>query len=542
MMLGAALSTLWAGCSGPGKGGQPEICKNGVDDDGDGDADCADAADCSFLCGEVCTDGVDNDADGRVDCADPGCDGQCAETCDDGRDNDLDGLADCLDPEDCGAVCPEVCDDEADNDGDSKLDCADEDCLTTCDGDGDGFLSLGIGGDDCDDGNAAVHPGADELCNGIDDDCDALTDDEDAVTDGEPYWFDDDGDGFGNSHDPRQGCVIPANGIGVGDDCDDGDGNVNPDAPEVCSGKDDDCDGLTDEDDPSLDLDTMILWYDDGDGDGYGVPSNAVQACVQPSGKADNTDDCDDSDPDVGGPVLWALDSDDDGYGGSTSAGPDCNSPGASYVPASLGFDCNDANPAISPAAVDTCGDGVDQDCEDGDFLGCYDTAAFLGMVGTAEVDEVAGTYAGTEVYSFVGQPSGWLICEWNWTMLDWAHDPSVVGVNPISTGCIDPDGFACDWAFTVHESNGVMTDGDDCAFYGLTPITTNGATLGYGWTDAYHAAGINYGPTMMYFLAPYTVWVGLHPAALFPHTESYDQGTGQFDYTWDEFALLPTT
>ncbi|MBN1771476.1 MAG: putative metal-binding motif-containing protein, partial [Deltaproteobacteria bacterium] len=31
-------------------------------------------------------------------------------------------------------------------------------------------------GEDCDDGNAAVHPGAEELCNGVDDDCDGVPD------------------------------------------------------------------------------------------------------------------------------------------------------------------------------------------------------------------------------------------------------------------------------------------------------------------------------------------------------------------------------
>jgi len=40
------------------------------------------------------------------------------------------------------------------------------------DGDGDGVTAAC----DCDDGRAAVHPGASELCNGLDDDCDGLVD------------------------------------------------------------------------------------------------------------------------------------------------------------------------------------------------------------------------------------------------------------------------------------------------------------------------------------------------------------------------------
>ena len=40
---------------------------------------------------------------------------------------------------------------------------------TATDADGDGFAA----GQDCDDGDASVHPGAPEVCNGADDDCDA---------------------------------------------------------------------------------------------------------------------------------------------------------------------------------------------------------------------------------------------------------------------------------------------------------------------------------------------------------------------------------
>lgn len=73
-----------------------------------------------------CTDGLDEDGDGAADCADSDC--VCLETdCADGNDDDLDGLLDCED-DDCVDICVEVCDDGADNDSDGAVDCGDDEC------------------------------------------------------------------------------------------------------------------------------------------------------------------------------------------------------------------------------------------------------------------------------------------------------------------------------------------------------------------------------------------------------------------------------
>lgn len=50
------------------------------------------------------------------------------------------------------------------------------DSAALADADGDGYSAVLDGGDDCDDGDALVHPGADELCNLADDNCDGTAD------------------------------------------------------------------------------------------------------------------------------------------------------------------------------------------------------------------------------------------------------------------------------------------------------------------------------------------------------------------------------
>ena len=150
----------------------------------------------------------------------------------------------------------------------------------------------GFGEDvDCDDQSAGVYPGATERCNGLDDDCDGTTDEPGAV-DGVPGYVDADGDGWGDSTASTV-CPGTTDTISVGGDCDDGDSAVSPSATELCDGVDNDCDSLTDE--PGTPDGTE--YHLDQDGDGYGHPIQTGIACAEGDGYTTDASDCDDQDP-----------------------------------------------------------------------------------------------------------------------------------------------------------------------------------------------------------------------------------------------------
>ena len=290
---------------------------------------------------------------------------------------------------------PEYCDTvDSDCDGDLEDDDAVDTSTWYADFDGDGwgdsatsqvacvqptgFISDGT---DCDDGDAAVNPGAIEICDGLDDDCDGLFDHDDPdVTDAVLWFPDSDVDGYGDLGVTGALYCMGAEPSGWtvdATDCDDGDPAQHPGASEYCNAEDDDCDGSIDEDD-ALDV---LSWYADVDRDGYGDPAVLDVDCAQPLGfvAAELATDCDDSNPttnpgategvadgvdsDCDGLELCYEDADGDGYGSASTVGSSdlsCSGAGES----SSATDCDDAESTTYPGAPDAVADGVDSDCD----------------------------------------------------------------------------------------------------------------------------------------------------------------------------------
>lgn len=238
----------------------------------------------------------------------------------------------------------------------------------TTDGDEDGFAS-----DDCDDSQASIHPGADEIAaDGIDQDCDG----------NDLCYVDGDKDGFGATTTIAAPSCDGGGAADNDDDCDDADAAFHPGAKESCEenvdyncddkvafvdGDGDESAACVDCDDKNADVhpnavelvadgvdqdcDGADVCYTDADADGFGSSLVAVSAdldCTDP-GEADDATDCLDDGADAANTWPGAAesesktdcmtDADDDGYG--------AQKPAAGVI---AGVDCDDTDAAVNCA------------------------------------------------------------------------------------------------------------------------------------------------------------------------------------------------
>ncbi|OGL99745.1 hypothetical protein A2501_00325 [Candidatus Uhrbacteria bacterium RIFOXYC12_FULL_57_11] len=447
---------------------------------------------------EVC-DGIDNDCDELADDDDPAVDISTGEEWYADADSDGYGTdsmtemacqaptgyvgndSDCDDGD--AAINPavrEVCGDSVDNDCDGTTDVPDT-LYADVDGDGygddadttascvdvAGYVTLG---DDCDDLDATVYPGASETVGDeVDQNCDG----------GETCFADADDDRYAAGSGATVAsadadCSDPgeASASASGGDCDDADSSVHPGATEICDVVDNDCDGTVDEG-----FDADVDGHYAAAECSYGDDCDDLDATVYP-GASETVGDEVDQNCD-GGETCFA-DADDDRYAagsGATvaSADADCSDPGEASASAS-GGDCDDADSSVHPGATEQC-NGTDDDCDgsvpadetdaDGD--------GYVGCEGDCDESDASVSPAGTETCDGVDEDCDGSIDE-GFTLVTYypdgdadAYGDSAAG----TTACAPPSGYVtaggdCDDAdaslnLDDADGDGYDTCDDDC-------------------------------------------------------------------------------
>lgn len=76
---------------------------------------------------------------------------------------------------------------------------------------------------DCNDNNSLINHSATDVCNGIDDNCNGLVDEQSLFI---TYWFDTDGDGYGDANNTVSACIQPDGAVTNSGDCNDNDATV----------------------------------------------------------------------------------------------------------------------------------------------------------------------------------------------------------------------------------------------------------------------------------------------------------------------------
>jgi len=332
------------------------------------------------------------------------------------------------------------------------------------------------------------------------------------------WYLDADGDGYYSSS--QNACSSPGIGwtsnppAGGGGDCNDDPANggaaINPGATEVCNGKDDNCNGLTD--------DGLVC-----SGPTVTAPQVTQPTCLTPTGRIivratgteamqysiDNgatfkntasfpglapgnynvvvryTSTPANKVPWAGNPIVinpppvttWYLDADGDGYYSSSQNA--CSSPGAGWTsnpPVGGGGDCND-NPAndgasINPGAIEIC-NGKDDNCN-----GLVDDGTIVLVAPTSIAGPVGVCRSATnQVFSVTPVPGA---TSYLWTLPSGATGSSTTSSISLSVNSTYITGNIC-----VRAVNACGQSAQFCRailYYGAKPATPgiiSGTTIG---------------------------------------------------------------
>ncbi len=429
--------------------GAPELCDD-IDSDCDGSLDDPEASDVATWYGDRDGDGFGDPGAGLNACDPP------------------DGYTD--DPTDCDDARPDVFPGATEDDCTDATDYNCDGSVGYTDADEDGFAAC----EECDDGNADVHPLADEVCDDVDNDCDGEVD-VDAI-DTTLWYADADADGYGDATTATEACDPAAGFVADNTDCDDTSDQARPGGTEICDTLDNDCDGDIDE----ADATDAQTFYGDNDADGYGAANTSVVACDQPAGFVTDNTDCDDEDDasnpgmtevcdeadnncdtaiDEGFDKTWYADTDGDSHGGSATTEA-CMQP-AGFVRSN--DDCNDSEAAANPSASEIC-DDIDNDC---------DTTVDEGFDKTWYVDSDGDSHGGAASTTSCAQPTGFVRSNDD-------CDDGEAAANPSATEICDDIDNDCDTTVDEGFDKTWYVDSDGDGFGGTITVTACAGPSGF--------------------------------------------------------------